>query len=38
MACNTLKNATEHFKKHDGTKFNSDIIGISCEYWDKKNK
>lgn len=28
--------ATAHYKKKDGTKFNSDVIGTDCEYWDKK--
>ncbi|MBE6007983.1 MAG: alanine:cation symporter family protein [Lachnospiraceae bacterium] len=30
--------ATKHYKKEDGTKFTSDVVGIECEYWDKRNK
>ena len=30
--------ATGHYKKGDGTKFTSDVVGIECEYWDKRNK
>jgi AGCS family alanine or glycine:cation symporter len=29
--------ATEHYKNTDGSNFTSDVVGISCEYWDKKN-
>ena len=29
--------ATTHFKKHDGTPFDSRIIGTPCEYWDERN-
>ena len=28
--------ATVHFKKKDGTKFTSDIIGTKCKYWDER--
>ncbi|MBP3886519.1 MAG: amino acid carrier protein [Cellulosilyticum sp.] len=30
--------ATTHFKKNDGTKFTSDVIGTECKYWDERNK
>ena len=30
--------ATRHYKKGDGTKFTSDVVGVECEYWDKRNK
>ena len=30
--------ATRHFKKKDGTPFTSDVVGISCDYWDEKAK
>ena len=30
--------ATRHFKKKDGTPFTSDIVGITCDYWDEKAK
>ncbi|MEE1070999.1 MAG: alanine:cation symporter family protein, partial [Cellulosilyticum sp.] len=30
--------ATVHFKKNDGTKFTSDIIGTECTYWDERNR
>lgn len=30
--------ATTHYKKKDGSKFNSGIIGTACEYWDEKNR
>ena len=29
--------ATKHYKKQDGTPFNSKVIGTSCEYWDQRN-
>lgn len=29
--------ATEQYKIDEEATFNSDVIGISCEYWDKKN-
>lgn len=29
--------ATKHFKKQDGTRFDSSVIGIDCEYWKSKN-
>lgn len=30
--------ATKHFKENSGTPFDSSVIGIDCEYWDKKKK
>lgn len=30
--------ATRHFKKKDGTPFTSDVVGITCDYWDEKAK
>ncbi len=30
--------ATKHYKKGDGTKFTSDVIGTACEYWDERNE
>lgn len=28
--------ATKHYKKNDGTPFNSKVIGIECPYWDER--
>ncbi len=28
--------ATAHFKKKDGTPFNSEVVGTECEYWDSR--
>ena len=30
--------ATKHYKKDDGTRFTSEVIGTECEYWDEKTK
>lgn len=30
--------ATKHYKKSDGTRFTSDVIGIDCEYWDERKE
>lgn len=30
--------ATKHYMKEDGTPFNSGIAGISCPYWDEREK
>ncbi len=30
--------ATDHYCKEDGTPFTSKTVGITCEYWDDKNK
>ena len=30
--------ATKHYRRGDGTPFTSDVIGVSCEYWDEKAK
>lgn len=30
--------ATKHYKKMDGTRFTSDVIGTDCEYWDERDK
>lgn len=28
--------ATKHYKKDDGSKFNSSVIGTDCKYWDSR--
>jgi len=28
--------ATNHYKKDDGSRFNSSVIGTKCEYWDNR--
>ena len=30
--------ATKHYKKKDDTPFTSEVIGVKCEYWDRKNE
>lgn len=30
--------ATKHYKKDDGTRFTSEVIGTECEYWDERRK
>ncbi len=30
--------ATKHYKKADGTRFTSEVIGTECEYWDERTK
>lgn len=37
MGFKYVSKATTHFKKKDGTKFTSDIIGTECTYWDERN-
>ncbi len=36
IGANYVFKATKHYKAHDGTAFNSKVIGTDCEYWDKK--
>jgi len=30
--------ATGHYKKQDGSAFDSGVIGTECSYWDERGK
>ena len=36
LGCKYVFKATKHYKAEDGSKFTSDVVGITCEYWDEK--
>ena len=36
LGANYVFKATNHYKKKDGSKFDSSVIGTDCEYWDSK--
>ena len=36
LGANYVFKATKHFKKNDGSKFDSSVIGTKCEYWDSR--
>ncbi|MGE1062967.1 amino acid carrier protein [Megasphaera paucivorans] len=36
MGAKYVFRATKHYTQDDGTSFDSRVVGVSCEYWDKK--
>ena len=37
IGCKYVFKATKHYKENEHSKFTSDVVGISCEYWDERN-